>query len=96
MLGISTYRFFPLSLFNELCLSIDNKCTPFYPSFLVEMIIPVFIIEMLSAKRIQPIQIKGEAVSSNRYMTQCYIQCYVGETKSILEFLLVRIALVML
>lgn len=60
MLGISTYRFFLCSLFSELCLSIDNKRTPSYCSFCVEMIIPAFIIDVVYAKRIQSTQREGE------------------------------------
>lgn len=49
MLGISSYGFFFLALSNGLWLSMDNQFTSFYLSFHMEMIIPVFITEMLYA-----------------------------------------------
>lgn len=48
-LGISPYGFFFLALSNELRLSMDNQFTAFCLSFHMEMIILVFITEMLYA-----------------------------------------------
>lgn len=49
MLGISPYEFFFIALSNELQLCMDNQFTSFYLSFHMEMIIIVFIMEMLYA-----------------------------------------------
>lgn len=63
----------------------------------MEIIIPAFTIEMLYVKEYNLYKAMGETVSSNHHMiSHSVFFTYMGEIKSNLEFVSVKIALVML